>query len=282
MKKKKPNEIICAAAAITIAVVASVMTPAVCQSKLENSSLKAGIEKANQSWMEAMKKQDAEGVAALYAEDALLLAPNAPAIQGREGARNFFASAMNAGIKEVKLYTEEVDGDGQFAIERGTYEMYADGNTVADKGKYIVHWKNINGEWKFYRDMFNSDMPAPAAQPLQKGNVVGLHVATIQLKPGVSQDQFADYYKKNIIPEFEKVYPDTKLYLIKGLRGENERRLGLIYYFTSDDIRNKYFNPDGTPTSDGLVLEEKMKPSYDALATVRESASTKYTDWVIE
>ena len=276
------NKTLVATAAIIIAVFAGATIAATAQSRMDQDDLKAGIEKVNKTWMEAVKSQDAEAVAALYAEDAMLMAPNAPTIHGRNGAKDFFASAMSSGIKEVKLSTEEVSGDELFAIERGTYEMRVDGNTVVDKGKYLVHWKHIDGEWKFYRDMFNSDMSAPAAQPLQKGNVVGLHVATIKLKPGISEDQFSAYYREKIIPEFEKVYPDTKLYLIKGLRGENANRLGLIYFFTSDDVRNQYFNPDGTATEKGLSLEEKMKSTYDQLAEVRESATTKYTDWVIE
>lgn len=277
----KTNNKTLVTAVIAIAVHAGA-TMASGQSGMDKNDLRTDIEKVNKTWMAAVKNQDAEAVAALYAEDAMLMAPNAPSIHGKNGAKDFFASAMSSGIKEVSLSTEEVHGDGDFAIERGAYEMRVDGNTVVDKGKYLVHWKNIDGEWKFYRDMFSSDMPPPAAQPLQKGNVVGVHVATIKLKPGVTDDQFSAYYREKIIPEFEKVYPDTKLYLTRGLRGENANRLGLIYFFASDDIRNQYYKGDGTPTEKGLLLEEKMKSTYDQLAELRESATTAYTDWVIE
>lgn len=188
---------------------------------------------------------------------------------------------MSAGIKDIKLTSLAVDGNGQTAVERGRYEMIADGGAVADKGKYLVHWRKVDGKWMFQNDMFSSDAPA-AKTFAQKGNVFGVHVADVKLQRGVSLDQFAKYYKETVIPEFEKNYPDVKLYFIKGLRGENKDRIGLIYYFESDDVRNKYFNPDETPTEEFKMMEAKMKPAYDGLAKLRTSASTKYTDWVVE
>jgi len=37
----------------------------------------------------------------------------------------------------------------------------ADRGYVLDKGKYIVIWKQEEGQWKLHRDIFNSSMPAP-------------------------------------------------------------------------------------------------------------------------
>ena len=111
---------------------------------------------------------------------------------------------------------------------------------------------------------------------------MGLHVAQIKLQPGVTMDQFVQHYRETVIPEFAKTYPDVQLYLIKGARGEQKNSVGLIYLFESDEVRNKYFNADETPTEKWMVMEAKMKPVYDALSKVRASATTKYTDWVVE
>lgn len=252
-----------------------------CEQQMDKNLLKAEIEQANQEWMEAVKKQDANAIAAMYSDDAYILPASAPAIQGREGIKDFFGHALSAGIKDIKLTSLAVDGNGQTAVERGTYEMMVEGGAVVDKGKYLVHWKKVADKWMFQNDMFSSDAPA-AKTFAQKGNVLGVHVADVKLQRGVSLDQFAKYYKETVIPEFEKNYPDVKLYFIKGLRGENKDRIGLIYYFESDNVRNKYFNPDETPTEEFRILEAKMKPAYDGLAKLRTSASTKYTDWVVE
>ena len=160
--------------------------------------------------------------------------------------------------------------------------MRVGGDMVVDQGKYLVHWEKVDGKWMFKNDIFNSNLPAPAAPAFKKGNVVGLHVAQVKLQPGVTMDQFSQHYRETVIPEFEKTYPDVKLYVIRGVRGEQKNSIGLIYFFESDEVRNKYFNPDATPTETGKVLQAKMKPTYDALAKVRTSATTKYTDWVVE
>ena len=52
--------------------------------------------------------------------------------------------------------------------ETGTYEMFVDKNVSVDKGKFIVLWKQVDGKWKMHRDIWNSDMPVPAAAPAKK------------------------------------------------------------------------------------------------------------------
>jgi uncharacterized protein (TIGR02246 family) len=252
-----------------------------CEQQTDRSELKSRIEQANQEWMEAVQQGNADGVADMYTDDAFLLPSNTPAIQGREGVKSFFSGAMNSGIKRVKLVTEEVEGDGESAIERGTYEMMIDGDKVVDKGKYIVHWRHLDGKWKLHKDMFNSDLPA-ALPAFKEGNFVSLHVASVKLNRGVRLDQFLDFYKNTIIPEYAKNWPDAKIYVVKGVRGEDKNRAGFIYYFESEAIRNKYFNDDGSPTAVGNSVLEKMKPTFDQMEKLYGTETTTYTDWIIQ
>jgi ketosteroid isomerase-like protein len=71
-----------------------------------------------------------------------------------------WSGAIRMGVKDIKLTTDDVTGNGEIAGETGTYEMYGDNNKLLDKGKYVVIWKNENGEWKLYRDIWNTSMPA--------------------------------------------------------------------------------------------------------------------------
>ena len=64
------------------------------------------------------------------------------------------------GIKEFNFTTTDLKGDAQFLIETGKYEMKHDKNTLVDKGKYVVVWEKRNGEWKLYRDIGNTSLPA--------------------------------------------------------------------------------------------------------------------------
>ena len=42
------------------------------------------------------------------------------------------------------------------------------------------------------------------AQGLQSGNLLGVHVITVTLKPGVTIDQFQNFYVHEVLPEYEK------------------------------------------------------------------------------
>lgn len=41
-----------------------------------------------------------------------------------------------------------------------SYTLKADGGAVADRGKFIVIWKNDGGSWKLHKDIFNTSQPA--------------------------------------------------------------------------------------------------------------------------
>ena len=52
-----------------------------------------------------------------------------------------------------------VAGSGDLATDRGSYVLNIDG-APEDRGKYVVVWKKVGGEWKAFQDIFNSDLPA--------------------------------------------------------------------------------------------------------------------------
>lgn len=117
-------------------------------------------------------------------------------------------------------------------------------------------------------------------QTLQKGNFIGLHVITINLDPDVTMNQFLDFYVNKYIPEFEKNFPGVKLYIVKGIRGENENSFGSVYLFDSEEVRDKYFE-NGTLTELGKSASEKLQPTTEELQKLGTLTST-YTDWVIQ
>ena len=121
---------------------------------------------------------------------------------------------------------------------------------------------------------------ATFGQTLQKGNLVGLHVMTINLDPDVTMNQYLVFYVNKYIPEFEKNFPGVKLYLIKGIRGENENNFGRIYFFDSEEVRDKYFE-NGTLNELGKSAFEKLQPITDELQKLGTYTST-YTDWIIQ
>ena len=117
-------------------------------------------------------------------------------------------------------------------------------------------------------------------QTLKKGNLVGTHVLTIELNPGVTMEQFQNFHLNTLIPEYEKHYPGWQLYLAKGIRGENKNTYGWIMVAESENTRDKLYNDNGSLTEYGKVINEKMKPVLEEVEKFGKLKRT-YTDWII-
>lgn len=122
---------------------------------------------------------------------------------------------------------------------------------------------------------------AVQAQPLTKGNLVGLHVLTLKLNTGYTNEQVMDFFIKNYIPAWEKAYEGMKCYAIKGIRGEQANQYGMMVVFKTEADRNKYYKPEGGSSELGLKTEEKLKPVNDAFAKMGTFTSV-YTDWIVQ
>lgn len=101
-----------------------------------------------------------------YTEDAVILPPNTPAVEGWDPIKSYI---LTEGTEvDFKVDMLEIEGRGDLAYVRGTYSETvtrpgADTPTK-DTGKYIEIWrKQPDGSWKVIRDIWNSDLPAPPA-----------------------------------------------------------------------------------------------------------------------
>jgi uncharacterized protein (TIGR02246 family) len=121
----------------------------------------AAIAAVNKVFVEAFKKGDAAGAAAVYTVDAWALPPGSAPVIGRQAIQGIWQGALDGGIKAVELETLELEFHGDAAFEVGQGLLLLANGQVADRAKYIVVWKRENGEWKWHRDIWNSS-PAPA------------------------------------------------------------------------------------------------------------------------
>lgn len=85
--------------------------------------------------------------------------PNAPTVEGRTALISKISKDLNAGIGSAKLTTVEVWGDENYVTEEGKYELFTKDGAPADKGKYMILWKRVDGKLMFHRDIYNSDLP---------------------------------------------------------------------------------------------------------------------------
>lgn len=130
------------------------------------AAVRQAIEQANAKFIDAMIRGDSAGMVANYADDAVVMDPGTPASRGRGeiGAR-FARKIQAAKVSDEKATTASVDVAGDYAIETGSFEVTVTpkgGKLTHDKGKYLTVWKKqADGSWKIYRDINNSDGPAP-------------------------------------------------------------------------------------------------------------------------
>lgn len=122
---------------------------------------KAAIDAATRKFVAAFNKGDAAGVAATYSPDANAFPPHEAIVKGRAAIQKMWQGAIDSGITSISFGSTEVESAGNIAYESGTYEMKLKDGKVADRGKYCVVWKKVNGQWMLHRDIWSTDMPAP-------------------------------------------------------------------------------------------------------------------------
>lgn len=125
------------------------------------ADIREAISSANEDFMFTFSQGDAAGMAELYTKDGQVLPPNGDFVMGKEAIQSFWQALMDMGIKEAKLNIVEAEEQGDLAYEVSKYTMQDAEGQVLDQGKYIVIWKQENGQWKLHRDIFNSSLPAP-------------------------------------------------------------------------------------------------------------------------
>ena len=123
----------------------------------------AALHAVDQAWLKAYNGGNAETLASLYDEDAVLLPAGAPAVHGRAAIREFFAKDTAASAKgAVKFrFGPSPDGgvSGDMGWASGTYVVMDKSGQVLDKGKYLSVSVKKGGHWLYLRDTWNSDLP---------------------------------------------------------------------------------------------------------------------------
>lgn len=122
----------------------------------------AEIRRTNDLFEANFERGDAAALASLYTPTGLLMPTGMEAIQGAAGIQAFWEGAMRMGIKQVKLQTQEIEELADTAIELGHYTLLGPDAQPVDHGKYLVVWKEDQGQWRLHQDIWNSSMPTPA------------------------------------------------------------------------------------------------------------------------
>lgn len=124
----------------------------------------AGIRSADSAFMAAANAGDADAIAAVYAEDGSLLAPNLPPQKGRDAIRAFWGGFLDAYTVRFEVASDTIEGRGDLAYNQGHYRFTAVPKAkgvpgVADEGKFLeILKKQRDGSWKYVVDMYSSNL----------------------------------------------------------------------------------------------------------------------------
>ena len=122
-----------------------------------SADVRSEIDTVNRQFVDGAGRGDIEAMGGVYTEDARILPPGQPMVQGRAAIQEFWAGAAKAlGVTGVDLATEVLETQDDTAEEIGAYTIHgAEG--VLDQGKYIVVWKRTDDGWRWHWDIWNSN-----------------------------------------------------------------------------------------------------------------------------
>jgi ketosteroid isomerase-like protein len=154
------------------AVLAMTLSAAACQPPAEQASALsdedvAAIRAQMDGFVEAVLADDWAAAAEIYAEDFVLMIPEAPVMQGRETWREW-AMSFNATVTDYSIVIDEIDGRADLAFVRGRFSetlLFEDmPEPISGAGKFLSIWRrDSDGSWLIALEAWNSDEPPPEA-----------------------------------------------------------------------------------------------------------------------
>ena len=110
---------------------------------------------------EVFGKRNFDALDQIYTANARILPPGAPMISGRNEIKRFWSDLIqSANAKSAVLESIDVTlaGDGVLEIGRATLTVAPAGQAEAQMAvKYVVHWKEEDGRWKWNVDIWNTN-----------------------------------------------------------------------------------------------------------------------------
>lgn len=102
---------------------------------------------------------DYENLANSYTTDGKIFPGNSDIIEGRTAIKKHWI--LPEGVKTLrhKVSPKEITVIDETAYDYGYYEgdsQNVNGEKSTFKGKYVIVWKKVEGDWKIYLDIWNS------------------------------------------------------------------------------------------------------------------------------
>ncbi len=119
-------------------------------------------ETAVTDWEAARAAGDADALAETYTEDAKVLPPGVPVVEGRAAIRTFFRNLFETRPESADFDEREIVVFGDYTYRQGSYSLPLPDGSI-EYGKFIQLWKNVDGTWKLHRSMWSPNGPPLAS-----------------------------------------------------------------------------------------------------------------------
>jgi uncharacterized protein (TIGR02246 family) len=120
---------------------------------------KSTVSKLDEAWLDAYKAADFDRLAAIYADDALVMPTFSEPVQGREAIRNFFAeSVKDVPKRSMALKSLRVEASSALLMDSGEYTfdgVSTEGKPLHTVGNYITVFKKVDGKWRTAIEIWN-------------------------------------------------------------------------------------------------------------------------------
>ena len=134
-----------------------------------NSAEESAVRKVLSGLSAADKAGDMAAVLSHYADDAMLLPPNAPVLAGQSGVRGFYEILFqNFRVDDVSFDADEIHVAGKWAFAQGFINGQltpksegAPARKLHEKFLMVLHQEK--NAWKIYRIIWNGSEPPPTA-----------------------------------------------------------------------------------------------------------------------
>lgn len=117
------------------------------------------IRKTTADLAAGINEKNVDGILALYTDNSVFMPPNAPLLRGREPLKSFY-SDLTSRVSDIKMEPGDIAGHGPIAYESGSYTMTV--GTGRDRGKYLIVFRNMGGNWRMEYTSWSSDLPPTA------------------------------------------------------------------------------------------------------------------------
>jgi len=127
----------------------------------------------------AFNRQDAGAVSEMYTDDCSLMPPGSDVVQGKENTKKIYIAFFEMGFGSIEVKMDELGPPDatDTLYERSHFTFFDKEGNMMDRGKHVVIWKLVNGEWRAHVDIFNSNVNprTPASVDALRDEIVAVN-----------------------------------------------------------------------------------------------------------